>query len=91
MRRKHCYKPALAVVGICALNTAAEEQIIAVLKEHWPVRVRRTRLRTIIRDNGPEFTSEMTLLWSKQSGTTLHFIQPGKPTPGRARLNYGVR
>jgi len=36
--------------------------------------------RTIVCDNGPEFTSKAMFFWSKQSGMKLHFIQPGKPT-----------
>ena len=36
--------------------------------------------RTIVCDNGPEFTSKAMLFWSKQRGVKLHFIQPGKPT-----------
>jgi len=36
--------------------------------------------KTIVCDNGPEFTSKAMFLWSKQVGVKLHFIQPGKPT-----------
>lgn len=36
--------------------------------------------RTIVCDNGPEFTSKAMFLWSQRTGVKLHFIQPGKPT-----------
>lgn len=34
----------------------------------------------IICDNGTEFTSKAMFFWSKESGISLGFIQPGKPT-----------
>jgi putative transposase len=36
--------------------------------------------KTIVVDNGPEFTSKAMYFWSKHTGVKLHFIQPGKPT-----------
>jgi len=36
--------------------------------------------RTIVCDNGSEFTSKAMYFWAKQTGVKLHFIQPGKPT-----------
>jgi len=36
--------------------------------------------RTIVVDNGTEFTSKVMLLWSENSGVRLHFIEPGKPS-----------
>ena len=35
--------------------------------------------RTIVVDNGPEFTSKALDQWAYEQGITLHFIQPGKP------------
>jgi putative transposase len=43
-------------------------------------RLSRTLPKTIICDNGPEFTSKAMFLWAKQAGVKLHFIQLGKPT-----------
>jgi putative transposase len=40
----------------------------------------RTLPRTIVCDNGPEFTSKAMFLWARKAGVKLHFIQPGKPT-----------
>ena len=36
--------------------------------------------KTIVCDNGTEMTSKAMFFWSKEAGTKLHFIQPGKPT-----------
>jgi putative transposase len=36
--------------------------------------------KTIVCDNGPEFTSKAMFFWAKRTGVKLHFIQPGKPT-----------
>ena len=36
--------------------------------------------KTIVCDNGPEFTSKALFFWAKRAGVKLHFIQPGKPT-----------
>jgi putative transposase len=34
--------------------------------------------RTIVLDNGPEFTRRTLDQWAYQAGVELHFIQPGK-------------
>lgn len=34
----------------------------------------------VVCDNGTEFTSKAMFFWSKESGVSLGFIQPGKPT-----------
>lgn len=36
--------------------------------------------KTLVCDNGSEFTSKAMFFWSQESATKLHFIQPGKPT-----------
>ena len=36
--------------------------------------------KTIVVDNGPEFTSKAMFFWAKRAKVKLHFIQPGKPT-----------
>lgn len=35
--------------------------------------------KVLVCDNGSELTSKAMFFWSQQSGTRLHFIQPGKP------------
>ena len=42
-------------------------------------RLSRKLPKTIVCDNGPEFTSKAMYFWSKRSAVRLHFIQPGKP------------
>ena len=37
-------------------------------------------LRTIVSDNGTEFTSMATLKWVQEAGIDWHYIVPGKPT-----------
>ena len=41
---------------------------------------RRPLPKTLVCDNGTEFTSKAMFFWSKETATKLHFIQPGKPT-----------
>ena len=36
--------------------------------------------KTIVCDNGPEFTSKAMFFWAQKRSVKLHFIQPGKPT-----------
>ena len=43
-------------------------------------RLGRQLPKTIVSDNGPEFTSKAMFFWAKRTGVKLHFIQPGKPT-----------
>lgn len=43
-------------------------------------RLSRTLPKTIVCDNGSEFTSKAMFFWAKARGVKLHFIQPGKPT-----------
>ncbi len=40
----------------------------------------RSLPKTIVCDNGPEFTCKAMFFWSQHTGVKLHFIQPGKPT-----------
>lgn len=42
--------------------------------------LKRRLPKTIVCDNGPEFTSKAMFFWSQRTGVKLHFIQPGKPT-----------
>lgn len=43
-------------------------------------RLERKLPKTIVCDNGPEFTCKAMFFWSKRNRVKLHFIQPGKPT-----------
>jgi putative transposase len=43
-------------------------------------RLERPLPKTIVCDNGPEFTSKALFFWARRAGVKLHFIQPGKPT-----------
>jgi putative transposase len=36
--------------------------------------------KTLVCDNGPEFTSKAMFFWARQRNIKLHFIEPGKPT-----------
>jgi putative transposase len=42
--------------------------------------ITRALPKTIVCDNGPEFTSKAMFFWATRNGVKLHFIQPGKPT-----------
>ena len=43
-------------------------------------RLDRRLPKTIVCDNGAEFTCKAMFFWAKETGTRLHFILPGKPT-----------
>jgi len=36
--------------------------------------------KTLVCDNGPEFTCKAMFFWAREQHVKLHFIQPGKPT-----------
>jgi len=40
--------------------------------------------KTIVCDNGTELTSKAMFFWSEKTGTTLHFIQPGRSSTNGA-------
>ena len=40
----------------------------------------RSLPKTLVCDNGPEFTGKAMFFWARERGVKLHFIQPGKPT-----------
>ena len=40
----------------------------------------RSLPKTLVLDNGPEFTCKAMFFWAQRTGVRLHFIQPGKPT-----------
>lgn len=52
-------------------------RVVRVLKQLEQI---RALPRTIVVDNGTEFTSKAMLLWSENSGIRFHFIEPGKPS-----------
>jgi len=35
--------------------------------------------KSILSDNGPEFTSKVYTLWAQEKGIRLEYIEPGKP------------
>jgi len=52
---------------------------------------RQTLPKTLVCDNGTEFTSKAMFFWSQRSGVTLHFIQPGKPTQNAFVESFNAR
>lgn len=53
---------------------------IRVGRELDAITARRGRPRTIVSDNGTEFTSLAILRWSQEAAIDWHYIAPGKPT-----------
>ena len=53
---------------------------LRIAKELDQLTEQRPLPKTIVCDNGPEFTGKAMFFWSQASGVKLHFIQPGKPT-----------
>ena len=47
--------------------------------------------KTLVCDNGTELTSKAMFFWSRRSGTTLHFIQPGKPMQNAFVESFNAR
>ena len=50
-----------------------------VVRELMGLVARRGRPRTIVSDNGTEFTSNAVLAWCEAEGVAWHYIAPGKP------------
>ena len=46
---------------------------------------------TLVCDNGPELTRKTMFFWSLRNGTTLHFIQPGKPMQNAFVESFNAR
>jgi putative transposase len=75
----------LVVVDDCTRECLAIE-VGGVVTSERVVRVldrlveQRSLPKSIVVDNGPEFTAVRTLRWSAQRNVVLDFIQPGKPT-----------
>lgn len=53
---------------------------LRVTRELDQVFAERGQPRTIVSDNGTEFTSMAILKWVQDNGVDWHYIQPGKPT-----------
>ena len=53
---------------------------VRVARELDAIIARRGKPKTIVSDNGTEFTSNAMLAWQEHSAVRWHFIAPGKPT-----------
>ena len=65
------------LVGQLASVSITGKQVARFLDQ---ITERRTLPKSIVCDNGPEFTSKAMFFWSQKSKAQLAFIQPGKPT-----------
>ncbi len=63
--------PTMAVAHSITGKRVAQLLDRAAARHGWP--------RTIVVDNGPEFTSRALDQWAYERGIELHFIEPGKP------------
>jgi putative transposase len=69
-----CTRECLAIeVG----DVVTSERVVRVLDR---LAEQRGLPKSIVVDNGPEFTAIRTLRWSAERNVVLDFIQPGKPT-----------
>ena len=64
-------------VGQLVETSISGHRLVRFLKQ---LSAERPMPKTLVCDNGSEFTSKAMFFWSQESGTKLHFIQPGKPT-----------
>lgn len=62
-----------------------------VVRELTALVVRRGRPRTIVSDNGTEFTSNAVLAWSEAEGIAWHYTAPGKPMQNAFRESFNGR
>jgi len=65
------------MVGQLVSVSITGNQVARFLDE---LKVSRGLPKSLVCDNGTEFTSKAMFFWSKGSGVKLSFIQPGKPT-----------
>ena len=65
------------MVGQLVSVSITGKQVARFLDE---LRESRSLPKSIVCDNGTEFTSKAMFFWSRESGVKLSFIQPGKPT-----------
>ena len=63
-------------VGQIVDTSIGGERVVRLLEE---LGQRRALPKTLVCDNGSEFTSKAMLVWSRRAGVALHFIQPGRP------------
>ena len=63
-------------VGQIVNISIGRERVVRFLDE---LGQKRALPKTLVCDNGSEFTSKAMSLWSRKAGVELHFIQPGKP------------
>jgi putative transposase len=68
-----CTRECLALLADTSLSGAR------VARELDAIIARRGRPKTIVSDNGTEFTSMAILKWSQTTSVDWHYIQPGKP------------
>ena len=61
---------------------------LRVTRELDQVFAERGMPRTIVSDNGTEFTSMAILKWVQDNGLDWHYIQPGKPTQNALQHLY---
>jgi putative transposase len=47
--------------------------------------------KTVVTDNGPEFTGKAMAKWSESTGVIHHFIEPGKPTQNAYIESFNAR
>jgi putative transposase len=58
-------------------DVVTSERVVRVLER---LIAERELPKSIVIDNGPEFTAVRTLRWAAERNVVLDFIQPGKPT-----------
>lgn len=63
-------------VGVDVGSSLTGERVVRKLKD---LKETRGLPETLMMDNGSEFTSKAMILWCKNEGINMHFIDPGKP------------
>ena len=86
----------LGIVDDCSRECVAvevgdvltSERLVRVLER---LRTDRGLPKSIVVDNGPEFTAARTRRWAAENGVVPDFIQPGKPTQNAYAENFNGR
>jgi putative transposase len=69
--------------GSRSISRSEASRVASVLERLYAT---RGLPKTIVLDNGPEFTGQALDAWAHRRGVQLQFIRPGKPVENASRV-----